>query len=40
MEEKNGECKEDILPVCGKSKEASDLKEYLKCFRTRPVKII
>jgi len=28
--EKGGGCEEDILPVGGKSEEASDLKKYLK----------
>jgi hypothetical protein len=29
-EEKDGECKENILSAGGKSEEASDLKKYLK----------
>jgi hypothetical protein len=34
VEEKSGKCEEDIFPVGGKSKEAADLKKYIKCFRT------
>jgi len=30
MEKKNGECKEDILAIGGKSEEATDLKKYLE----------
>ena len=32
IEEKSGGWEEDILPVGGKSKEAADLKKYLKVF--------